>query len=157
MTTKKQLYNIAKEARDWTENFAQLYPRYYSSDLDGLCAIGTSYLSSLLTKNNIPHKIAIYEEEDSGHCFIVCDKKIIDITATQFSKFKLDSIEIRNLEDIDCDKHPIWNITKLVDDPKKLLTYQKRSGWCLEHTIEIDKNLVKELGSKLNKTTVYKY
>lgn len=153
MTTEKELYNIAKEARQWTEEFSQLYPRYYSSHLDGLCAIGTSYLSFLLTKNNIPNKIAIFEDEDSGHCFIVCNSKIIDITATQFSNFKLDIIEIRNLENINCDKYPLWNITKLVDNPQKLLEYQKRSGWCKEHTIEIDRILMDTI---LSNTTKYR-
>jgi hypothetical protein len=135
-TSLDKIQALAQQARQWSEHYASLNPHNYSRQLDGMCAIASSYLSRLLTDNQITHKIAIYHGEDWGHCFVISPTHVIDITATQYRKFNLDKITIKAIEDINLDNHEFWNITQAFDDCHSLLKFQKKHGWYQEHTIE---------------------
>lgn len=147
---------LAQQARQWSEDYASLYPHHYSKQLDGMCAISSSYLSRLLTDNDIAHKIAIYHGDDWGHCFVVSPTHVIDITATQYRQFDLGKVTIEELQHVNLDKHAFWNITQVFDDYHSLLKFQKKHGWCEEHTIEASPTLTQLFDIQKKKSPYYR-
>jgi len=54
--------------------------------LDCLCAVVTAELSLALRDAHIPHKIALANQDEGSHAFIVVDDTIVDLTAKQFNR-----------------------------------------------------------------------
>lgn len=133
--SKTSVSSLIKEARQWCEDYAVDSP--FSADLSCMCAIASSYLSNRFHQYGINHQIAIYDTPDFGHCFIIYDGHIIDITATQFdsSTKKFKPIEIVKLNTVDLEKFPFWEPTHLFCNAEQLLTFQLESGWSQEHTV----------------------
>jgi hypothetical protein len=140
--TVQSVNSLIKEARQWCDDYVE-YNRakgiHVDPDLSGMCAIATSYLSQRFNEYGVEYKIGIYDTSDFGHCFVVYDNHLIDLTATQFNTKqyqKYQKIEIRKLSNLDIEKFPFWEITHKVNNRHELLTYQKNKGWLQEHTVE---------------------
>ncbi len=82
-----QLISAARQVRAWTEARDDSL-EYPSEDLNGWCAIASGQLSRLLHTLEINHEIHIAECPLGCHVYIVVNDHIIDITATQFQKYR---------------------------------------------------------------------
>lgn len=141
----KKIKEIAQQSRQWAEEYAKIDNNVFSSKLDCMCAISSSYLSFLLTKAGINNQIAIYEGIGFAHCFVITDNYLIDITATQFkysfTSFDINNVEIKLLDQIDLEKNEYWEISKTFLNPHDLLKYQIHNGWPIEQRIDRDRTL----------------
>lgn len=99
----KSIISIANRARLICEYFANSdesigYDFHLDSSLCCMCAIASNFLSEILFLHHIPNRVILGEYKDSpilfnvsppeiNHCWIdlIEEKKIIDITGTQFS------------------------------------------------------------------------
>jgi hypothetical protein len=136
----KDIKEIAIQARAWAEDYQLKHPKHFPECLASLCAISSAYLSHQLTQNNIENSIAFCNTDRVAHFFVICQDKIIDITATQFgNKFK--AIEIRDLEEIDLKETNFWETTYIFNTPSELLEYQKQYNWFKEQRVDNCKEL----------------
>lgn len=114
-----KLKHILINTRKWAEKKADKIG--YDKTLSCMCAIVSKKLFRELKKNNIKCQIAI----NSCHCFIIINKKIIDLTATQFFKPKIYIKDIRKLK-------RYWKMKHIFNNDRAVSNYQKRNGWPLE-------------------------
>lgn len=70
--------DVATRVRGWTERFAKR--SYFPRDLAGACAWGSAVLHHHLQRVGVSSKIAY----NDGHCFVLVNSHIVDVTATQF-------------------------------------------------------------------------
>jgi len=103
-----------------------LYGKEYSLSLSGCCAIASVMLFEELSKLNISCKLALSENSDYDHVFVMIGNTVVDITATQFGNFK--KVEIVDIS-ADGNKKDFWEVSKVFDKPSELVAYQKQSGW----------------------------
>lgn len=85
----KKLCSLAQQTRTWLESgeMAERSEMYnVSASMRGYCGIASGYLSHLLSKEGISHRIAIYHGYDYEHIFVVVGGYIVDVTATQFNE-----------------------------------------------------------------------
>ena len=67
-----------------------------------MCAIASLHLYLLLRKNDYPAKIIEIDGDIlGGHCYVICGKYMLDVTATQFST-KYPRILVQEI--LPCDK-----------------------------------------------------
>ena len=78
--TDPRVLHIAKRTRAWAEALARRHG--FPPDLCGLCATASAQLMLALRAKGYD---AVFHE-NYGHCFVVLNGYIIDITATQFGK-----------------------------------------------------------------------
>ena len=75
------LYKEARKVRNWAEGHKNA-----SSDLEGWCAICSFELFRNLQLYDLNPKFVYIEHGTvDGHCFVICNNYLIDITATQFN------------------------------------------------------------------------
>lgn len=84
----KQLIEIARSVREWTEREVEYEGWSDPHELWGMCAIASGRISRELTKMSIKHKLVLVDTGYGAHVHVVAtlDGKeyIIDVTATQF-------------------------------------------------------------------------
>lgn len=76
---KRSLKSIAEEVRGYFERGVKLLGKY-DPDLCGLCGIASIFLYQRLKNEGYEPQMAT----STSHIYIICDGKIVDITATQF-------------------------------------------------------------------------
>jgi hypothetical protein len=120
---KAKVLPIAKRVREWTERKAER-ARYNQHNLCGWCAISAAQLFRELRRENIDAELHYV----SGHCFVVVNDYIVDVTATQFSKFE--NVEI-NIIHYKMAKETYWyyDTEKTFDTPTKLREHQIKKDW----------------------------
>lgn len=122
------ILTIARQVRKWAED-----QNWKSSDLMGMCGIAAAELWRQLKKNGIESTICVWDEDFSGHCFVVVDETetLVDVTATQFGKPKVVVKKYRQC------KGSFWDVTYTFSDPKELVTYQKAAHWPTSQTARV--------------------
>lgn len=91
----KTITQIAREVRSKAESYADEHG--YSEDLGGMCAVASAALHFRLLQNGYKSRIVwTSANRRCTHCFVEVNKKIVDITASQFG---LRRIEIRPKND----------------------------------------------------------
>lgn len=155
---KKDILKIANECRAWAEEYASEYPREFDKSLGCFCAIGASYLSERLKSMGIDNQLALFDDKFMAHCFVIVDKYIVDITATQFNSDtirkgnkgeNLKSVEIRKKDDINYNFFDFWKITATFSDYKSLLAHQQKTNWPKAQRLDGHKKLRKSLYNKI--------
>lgn len=142
---KDEIINIAKECRKWSEEYVLTHQDDFDEDLGCFCAIGASYLSEKLKAFGLENEIAVFTSTAMSHCFVVTEKYIVDITATQFnSPFvrkankdkNLQPVEVRSKDKVNHRFFDFWAISKTFPNYQALLDYQKKSHWPKEQRID---------------------
>ena len=117
---------IAKDVREWAENYA--FENDFPDDLCGVCAIASGELWRRLADARI--KSQIYRDYEHSHCFIVCDNHIVDVTASQFGQ---ENIVIKHVNDrTDKEINYYWNMAKFYNTVKDFKIYQTKVKWAKE-------------------------
>jgi hypothetical protein len=137
---EENIKEIAIQARAWAESYQLKNSKHFPECLSSLCAIASSYLSHQLTQNNIENSIAFCDTDRVAHFFVICQDKVIDITATQFSS-KLKPVEIRDLDTINLKDTNFWEATYVFNSPIEILEYQKQTNWFKEQRVDNCKEL----------------
>jgi hypothetical protein len=83
----KQKRSIKKVAVDVRKTLEKIAPRLniHAAHLQGACGYGSVMLFEELKRAGYKPRIA----QGSGHWFVVCDGKLVDVTATQFGQPKV--------------------------------------------------------------------
>jgi hypothetical protein len=119
---KTKVLPIAKKVREWTERRANR-ANYNQHNLCGWCAISAAQLFRELRREGIPAEIHYV----SGHCFVVVDDYVVDVTATQFMKFE--GVEINILHHKEAQEYWYYETEKTFDSPTKLREHQIKNRW----------------------------
>ena len=119
---KSKVLPIAKRVREWTEKKAER-AHYNAHNLCGWCAISAAQLFRELRRENIPAELHYV----SGHCFVVVDDHVVDVTATQFMKFE--QIEINIMHHKEAGDYWYYQSEKTFDSPTKLRDHQIKNNW----------------------------
>lgn len=137
--SRLSIKQIAQQTRRWamrnrSKNFHNVQEEDYDyfdfgSDLCGMCAIAAAELFRRLQSAGYKPKIAVRNKKVEGHCFIIVDEKVVDVTATQFG-MKPVEIVARNQKRLPS----FWRHTSLFDSVEDLILCQKRTGWPIEQT-----------------------
>jgi hypothetical protein len=113
---------IAAKVREWTE--AKAFRADYNPDtLCGWCAIAAAQLFRELTREKVPAEIHYV----SGHCFVVIDDYVVDVTATQFDEFAKEKILIRHVKELS--EHWYYQTEKVFTKPIELRDHQLKEKW----------------------------
>lgn len=132
---RKKILEIAKETRKWA--MQNRHKNGFPKDLCGMCAIAAMRLFDDLAENGIQAKLAINNRTGAGHCFVLVDDDVIDITATQFG---MEPVFVRPLEHAQSISRRQWKIspwkyTKMHDSSRSLQRQLRNSGWPFEQVI----------------------
>lgn len=121
-TLRAKVMLIAENVRNWTEIKAER-AKYNPHDLCGWCAISAAQLFRELRKESINAELHYV----SGHCFVVVDDYIVDVTATQFAEFKDKKINIIHTKE--AEQHWFYTAEKVFAHPAQLRKYQLEEQW----------------------------
>lgn len=99
----------------------------FGLSLCGMCAIGAARLFTRLQRLGLDVSLALAEDEECsvGHCFVVCEGHIVDVTATQFDKRPVEILELAEA--------PLeawfWQPVRLFGSVTELARYLDEDGW----------------------------
>lgn len=130
----KELQRVVKEAnivRKWAEDLIESGYYDFPYNLEGMCAIVSGELSKRLSIIGIPHEIALNDH----HAFVLYNKYVVDISATQFGID--DPVWIAPLATARKNKSGWWKIVKRLPNAIQLVTYQHRVGWAEDQIAHI--------------------
>jgi len=113
---------IAKRVRQWTQEKAEK-AKYNTHTLCGWCAISSAHLFRELRKENIQAELHYV----SGHCFVVVDDYIVDVTATQFSE--LDAKDVFIMHHKAAQEYWFYRTEQVFYTPSELREHQFRESW----------------------------
>ena len=125
------LYCIARQIRTHSERIAEK-KRWFGLSLDGFCAHGAVLLYQALSGLGLRPQLAVSEDDDScGHCFVLCEGHIVDVTATQFGKSEVEILAYS--QDPQDELFPwFWRARQLFDSPQELAAFLEDEGWPAE-------------------------
>ena len=113
---------VARRVRAWTQLKANR-AHYNPHNLCGWCAISAAYFFRELSKENIDAELHYV----SGHCFVVVDDHVVDITASQFDEFE--NVEILILHIKEAEQHWFYQSSKVFSSPSRLRDHQLKERW----------------------------
>jgi hypothetical protein len=119
---RTRVYAIAKKVRSWTQQKADR-ANYNAHNLCGWCAISSAELHTQLSQENINSELHYV----GGHCFVVVDDYIVDVTATQFANFEDKEINIIHLKE--ADEFWYYQTSSVFSDAKALQRHQIKQKW----------------------------
>jgi hypothetical protein len=128
---KDRIYAIASSVRKWAEDRDQRR-EYPSMDLNGLCAVASGKLFLELRKVGIKSEIHLSNDCFGSHVFVVVDKHIVDVTATQFSTV-YDPVVLLDLDEVEGDQ-TFWESDYVFTSIRQLRAAQIEWGWPKEQT-----------------------
>lgn len=87
-----------------------------------------------LKKNNIKAKLNLWlDESGEAHVFLTANGKVLDITATQYSRFAEKPVVFISRRK--AKKHFFYQTTKTFKNAKSLKMYQIKVGWPKEQVV----------------------
>lgn len=121
-----ELYRLLQLVRKWcVSNNKHIRPNGFDSDLTGMCCIASAKLFETLVQSGYNPTLAMAEhDDDSAHCFIICDDYVLDITATQFGMAPIETIHEKIASE-----YWFWNPKVLFYSVDELIKYQKKTKW----------------------------
>lgn len=115
----------AQHVRKWAETNAAVLGSW-SPNLTGLCGVATAELWRRLKRIKIDAQIGIASNSNEGHVFLIIDRTIIDVTATQFD-LAYDPVEYRPLGHL---IHPwYWKSREIFTSDVDLHEHQTKRQW----------------------------
>jgi len=122
----KHFDEVLRTVRNWcVNNNKRINSRGFDSDLTGMCCIASAKLFETLEQFGYAPALAVAEyENDSAHCFVICDDHVLDITATQFGMEKIEIIHEKMASE-----YWFWNPKMLFYSVDELIKYQKKTRW----------------------------
>jgi hypothetical protein len=140
---------IAEEVRKWAEKLQRKEQRW-DDDLTCMCGIASFELFKRLKKSGFSPVFVVNETQE--HAFIICNKLIIDVTATQFG---YDEIEIM---DVDCvSDSTIWSVGDMTDNVQDIITSMILWPWDQRHPDFRDKEYTTDDYEKLSQLIERKF
>lgn len=116
-----QIEVVAWDVRYWTESKSD------KENLCGMCAIATAELWVRLKNIGIKSEIHLWEGNYGSHVFLVVDDHIVDVTATQFPKFKDNLVLIIHQRKAQGISH--YQTSEIFLSAEELRRFQKKSKW----------------------------
>ena len=132
MSKPIELYQIAKACREWAEKFAKKTDDY-PKNLCGMCAIASAKVFIELKNKGYRPELRLWMGEWGGHCFVVVDDHIVDITATQFPDFSDSKVLV--IHEREADMFEFYKTTKVFETVKQLQKHQKNTKWPTEQIV----------------------
>lgn len=126
--TDKKLLILFKIARPLRKELESLFG--YPKDCAGLCAIATAELHRRLKAIRIDSTMVVWNGNCEGHCFLLVDEMMVDITATQFHGFEKNKILIKPF--MMMKESGQWKATKTFTSIKPFRDYLLDSEWSSE-------------------------
>lgn len=117
-----RVFSVAQQVRIWTHERA-VRAKYNSHNLSGWCAISSAHLFRELRKAKITAELHYV----SGHCFVVVEDHVVDVTATQFGEFTKTPILILHLKE--AEQHWFYKTEKIFENPTELREHQLKEKW----------------------------
>lgn len=117
----KDLRLIANNALSWGKRIAKKFD--FDEDLCGLCGVCSAHILLILQKEGYNGIIAVSE----GHCFNICNDKMIDITAIQFDP-KLPQVICRNKNKIPIPRmaRDSWDVIETFNELNGFFQWQEK-------------------------------
>lgn len=117
----------AADVRHWAEEQA-----FHGVDdcLSGWCAKASAELNRRLKKVGITSEIHLWidpEGSGSAHVYVVVDDHVVDVTASQFKKFRKHRLIIMHTREAAA--HQQWQGQEVFQDAASLRKSQRKSGW----------------------------
>ena len=135
MEVARQLRNIAWQVRRWAENeyTGSDGCGWYDNDLCGLCAVASGEIWKRLKAVGADPLIVYCDMDWSGHCYVLVEGYVIDVTATQFFR-KMPRVVVRKHTRA---KQEWWDISQTFKNIRSFRDWQKRSHWPENQTVKI--------------------
>lgn len=113
---------IISGTRQWAD---QKYGRDHGHDLSGFCARASAELFTRLKRAG--HEPRLVWNND--HVFVVLYDHILDITASQFGKGRIEIVHVREAK-----FNWFWRIKYLDDDLNSMIDRLRKQGWAASFT-----------------------
>ena len=113
---------IARSVRKWAERKAEA-AKYNPDTLCGWCAIASAHLFRALKNEGIESELHYV----SGHCFVVVDDYVVDVTATQFAELRAGDVFIKHHKEVD--QHWFYQSSHIFEKPMELREHQLKENW----------------------------
>ncbi len=122
-----KIKQIATSAREWAEKTNAELGHPYHNDLTGMCAIASMHLTNQLRRAKLHRKHNISIAYNDGHCFVLVDDVIVDITSTQFHEQQNEKVFIQKHEFVD--HHWYYKKERSFKESKELKKYLRKKKW----------------------------
>ena len=119
---RAKIIPVAKSVRKWTQEKAKR-ANYHPDTLCGWCAISAAHLFRELSKVQVKAEL----HYAPGHCFVVVNDYVVDVTATQFDEFKNKEIVIMHLKE--AEQFSYYISSAIFNTPTELRDHQFRQKW----------------------------
>jgi hypothetical protein len=123
----RDVRRIARESRKWAEQTAKR--RDCPKNLCGLCAVAAGHLHRALQREGYKSRIAM----NNGHCFILLEDYVVDVTATQFGEAKVFIKKLTTVLQSFNGSH--WLVCATFDTRRQARKAQIYDGWPAEQTV----------------------
>lgn len=123
------LKQIAWQARRWAMRNRHRFntdESVFEADLNGMCAIASAELFRRLQAAGIPCQLALRSVPDDGHCFVLTETHLVDITASQFRGYPAVVLIPKEPR---ARREAHWQETRRFDSVEALVGYQRQIGW----------------------------
>lgn len=116
------------KGRSWIEN--NLEVTNFGKDFCGACAWASTYILHRLQLDGISSMVAISQLTGGQHAFVLTRNYIVDITATQFSKYVDNYLPEVIVMNRNKPKEYFWeNIIARLRTPQEVVDYTLRPRW----------------------------
>lgn len=123
---REQVEQAAFKSRRWAERKAE-EEDFHKQSLKCWCARASAELFKTLTRRGIGAKLHMFEGERFSHVFVVVDDHIVDITATQFSPFRMSAVVIMHLRE--AEQYEFYQAEQEFSTVEDLRKYQIKKDW----------------------------
>ncbi len=113
---------IALRVRDWTQRKADA-ANFNPHNLCGWCAISAAHLFRELKRAGIDSELHYV----GGHCFVVVNDYIVDVTATQFKELRSEKVFI--IHHKAAQQYWFYETTEIFKYPMQLREHQIKKNW----------------------------
>lgn len=125
----EKILRIARSTRRWAKRTVK-QTVFQNDNLGGFCAIGAVRLFQNLRKEGVNAKLAVTHSTWGGHCYVLVDNYIVDVTATQFGQEPVLIVSTKEAYKRSTPflPHP-WSKRKVYDSVSEFHSLLKRTGW----------------------------
>lgn len=120
-----RVHALASSVREWASSKA-FYGK--DDDLQGWCAKASAKLFGKLKAEGILSEIHAWVGSDgSAHVYLVVVDHVVDVTATQFSRFRGTPVLIMHHRE--AQEHEFYQTVNVFHSVPSLREWQKKEGW----------------------------
>lgn len=144
-----QINLIAEATRKWAEKLQRKEQRW-DDDLECMCGIASFELFKRLKKAGLSPVFVVNESQE--HAFVICNKLIIDVTATQFGYDKIEIMDVDYVHD-----STIWSVGEMTDNIQDIIVSMILWPWDQRHPDFRDKENTEDEYEKLSQLIERKF